>query len=54
MVFKYRVSLPDVLFVGTDFNFCTLIFQYLKGYLLLGMWWEGSDVWVPEDSIVLK
>ena len=54
MVNKYQVSLPDVLFVVTDINFCTLIFQYLKRYLLLGMWWEGSDVWVLEDNIVLK
>lgn len=54
LVSNYRVCLPDVLFVGSELSFCTLIFQYLKGYLLPGMWWEGSDVGILEDSIVLK
>lgn len=34
---NYRVPLPDVLFVGAEFNFYTLVSQYLKEYLLLGM-----------------
>lgn len=49
-----EAPLPNVLYVGTEFNFCTLTSQYLKGYLLLGMCRGGSAIRVPGESIRLK